>query len=397
MEPLYILSAKRTPIGNLQGTLSSLTAPELGAQAIKAAITAANISSNDIQEVLMGCVLPAGIGQAPARQSAIYGGIPDSVPATTINKMCGSGMKAIILAHDMIKAGSCRIALAGGMESMSNAPYLLNKARAGYRLGHSQLYDHMFLDGLEDAYEKGTLMGVFAEQCAEQFDLSREIQDEFAKTSLMRAKNATQQGYFAKEITPITFTLRQATQTIDKDENPDKANVEKIPSLKPAFKNNGTVTAANSSSISDGAAAVILANSDYVKQHHCQPIAKIIAHSTFAHAPAWFTTAPIDAIKQVLLKANWSIDEVDLFEINEAFAVVTLAAMKVLNLSHEKVNIYGGACALGHPIGATGARIIATLINALQQTGGRRGIASLCLGGGEATAIAIELCDDKGI
>lgn len=392
MEPIYILSAKRTPIGNLQGVFAPVTATTLGATAISGALKAAHVAPEQIQEVIMGCVLPAGLGQAPARQAAIHAAIPNTTPASTVNKMCGSGMKAAMFAHDLIKAGTCDIMVAGGMESMTHAPYLLTKARGGYRLGHDKIYDHMFLDGLEDAYDKGKLMGVFAEKCAEKFQFSREQQDVFAITSLTRAKQAAEQGYFKHEIVPVTYTLRKDTITIVKDENPEKAQIDKIPMLKPAFLEGGTVTAANSSSISDGAAALVLANEHYVKTHHCKPIAKIIGHSTAANAPEWFTTAPIEAIKTLLAKTDWTIDEIDLFEINEAFAVVTLAAIKALNLPIEKVNIYGGACALGHPIGATGARIIATLINALEQTGGKRGIASLCIGGGEATAIAIERC-----
>lgn len=392
MEPVYIVSAKRTPMGNLQGELSSLTAPELGAHAIQSAISSANLSSDSPEEVIMGCVLPAGQGQAPARQAAIAAGIPDSVGATTINKMCGSGMKAIMLANDLIKAGTHDIMLAGGMESMSNAPYLLKKARSGYRLGHGELYDHMFLDGLEDAYEKGTLMGVFAERCAAKFSFSREAQDAFAIESLKRAQEADKKGYFKKEFTPITLHTKKNTLIIDYDENPRKANIEKILTLKPAFDENGTVTAANASSISDGAAALVLASESFIKSNHLKPLAKIIGHSTFSCAPAWFTTAPIGAIESLLKQIHWQIEDVDLFEINEAFAVVTMAAMQALSIPHDKVNIYGGACALGHPIGASGARIVVTLLNALQATGGKKGIAALCIGGGEATALAVELC-----
>lgn len=393
MEPIYILGAKRTPLGNLQGVLSSVPTPELGAQAIKAAMQQAGVKTDMADEVIMGCVLPAGLGQAPARQASIYAGIPNSVGATTINKMCGSGMKSVMLAHDLIKAGTNNIMVAGGMENMSNAPYLLPKARAGYRLGHGQLLDHMFLDGLEDAYQKGSLMGVFAEACANKYGFTREQQDNFAMTSLQRAQDADNQGCSQREITPISFETRQGTQTIEHDENPRKANLDKIPKLKPAFAADGTITAANASSISDGAAALVLANESYTKQHSLKPLAKIIGHTTFAQEPAWFTTAPVGAIKTLLANINWQVEDVDLFEINEAFAVVTMAAMKELNIPHSKVNIYGGACALGHPVGASGARIIVTLINALQQTGGKKGIASLCIGGGEATAIAIELCE----
>lgn len=393
MEPIYILGAKRTPLGNLQGVFSSVPAPQLGAEAINAAMQQAGVKSDMADEVIMGCVLSAGLGQAPARQASIYAGIPNSVGATTINKMCGSGMKAVMLAHDLIKAGTNNIMVAGGMENMSQAPYLLPKARSGYRLGHGQLLDHMFLDGLEDAYQKGSLMGVFAEQCANKYDFTREQQDDFAITSLQRAQEADSKGYSQNEITPVSFAARKETQTIAYDENPRKVNLDKIPKLKPAFATDGTITAANASSISDGAAALVLANESSVTQHGLKPLAKIIGHSTFAQEPAWFTTAPVGAIKTLLAKINWKIEDVDLFEINEAFAVVTMAAMKELNIPHNKVNIYGGACAVGHPIGASGARIMVTLINALQQTGGKKGIASLCIGGGEATAIAIELCE----
>jgi len=393
MQPIYILGAKRTPLGNLQGALSSVSAPQLGATAIKAAMQQANITPDMAEEVIMGCVLQAGIGQAPARQASLAAEIPNNVGATTVNKMCGSGMKATMLAHDLIQSGTNDIMIAGGMESMSNAPYLLNKARSGYRLGHGQLFDHMFLDGLEDAYQKGNLMGVFADKCADKYQFSRQAQDEFAIASLQRAQTADEKGYFTNEIAAVSFETRDGEQTVAHDENPQKANAEKIPKLKPAFNKDGTVTAANASSISDGAAALVLASEDYVKQHQLKPIAKIIGHSTFAQAPEWFTTAPVGAIKKLLDQINWQITDVDLFEINEAFAVVTMAAMKDLNIPHKKVNIYGGACALGHPIGASGARILVTLINALQQTGGKKGIAALCIGGGEATAVAIEIIE----
>jgi len=392
MEPIYIVSAKRTPMGNLQGSLSTQTTTDLGAHAIQSTIDAAGITLDSPREIIMGCVLPAGLGQAPARQAAIKAGIPNHIGATTINKMCGSGMKAIMLAHDLIKAGTNNIMVAGGMESMTNAPYLLNKARSGYRLGHGELYDHMFLDGLEDAYDKGTLMGVFAERCATKYDFARKAQDDFAIESLQRAQVADEKGYFKKEFTPITITSRKETTTIDYDENPRKANLDKITTLRPAFDKQGTVTAANASSISDGAASLIIANENYIQQHHLKPIAKIIGHSTFSQAPEWFTTAPVGAMKLLLDKVNWQINDVDLFEINEAFAVVVMVAMKELSLPRDIVNIYGGACALGHPIGASGARIVVTLLNALQQTGGKKGIASLCIGGGEATALAIEMC-----
>ncbi|MAZ39552.1 MAG: acetyl-CoA C-acyltransferase [Legionellales bacterium] len=392
MEAIYILSAKRTPMAGLQGALSSYTAADLGAHAIEAALQSAKLKKVVPQEVIMGCVLTAGQGQAPARQAILKANLPQHVGATTINKMCGSGMKAVMLAHDLIQAGTNELMVAGGMESMSNAPYLLKKARSGYRLGHGELFDHMFLDGLEDAYEQGNLMGIFAERCAAKYAFTRESQDAFAMRSLQRAQEADEKGYFKKEISPIDYQVKNETYTLDYDETPRKVNADKIPKLRPAFSQDGTVTAANASSISDGAAALVLAGESYVKKHKLKPIAKITGHSSFAHAPDWFTTAPIHAIEKLLKKVGWHIGQVDLFEINEAFAVVTLAAMAALSIPHEKTNIFGGACALGHPIGASGARIIVTLINALQQTKGKKGLASLCIGGGEATAIAIELC-----
>lgn len=392
MKPIYIVGAKRTPMGNLLGNLSPVTAPQLGAAAIQAAVAQANLTGDKIQEVIMGCVLTAGQGQAPARQAAIYADIAQHVGATTINKMCGSGMKAAMLAHDLVQAGTNEVMVAGGMESMSNAPYLLKKARAGYRLGHGELFDHMFLDGLEDAYQPGALMGVFAEQCARHFHFTREQQDAFAIESLKRAQAAAASGALLAEITPVTYTVKQETISVVTDENPSKAKLEKIPQLKPSFAKNGTITPANASSISDGAAALVLADAAYVEKHQLQPLAKIIGHASFAQAPEWFTTAPIGAVKQLLHKINWQLDEVDLFEINEAFAVVTMAAMHELKIPHDKVNIYGGACAIGHPIGASGARIMVTLLNALRNTGGNKGIATLCIGGGEATALALELC-----
>ncbi|MBB72611.1 MAG: acetyl-CoA C-acyltransferase [Legionellales bacterium] len=390
-DAIVIVGYTRTPMGGLQGALSPLTATELGTAAICGAITKAELDPNDIDEVIMGCVLPAGQGQAPARQAALAAELPVSTGCTTINKMCGSGMKAVMLAHDLLLAGDNKVMLAGGFESMSNAPYLLDKARGGYRLGHGQLYDHMFLDGLEDAYDKGQLMGAFAEQCADKYNFSRETQDNFAITSLERAQKAIENGSFNDEITPVTVKTRKDTITVDTDEGPLNAKPEKIPQLKPAFKKDGTVTAANSSSISDGAAALVLMRESEAKQRGLTPIAKIIAHATQSQEPQWFTTAPVGAIKQVLAKSDWSIADVDLFEINEAFAVVTLAAMAELNLPHNKVNIHGGACALGHPIGASGARIIVTLLNALRQYKMRRGVAALCIGGGEATAMTVEL------
>ena len=389
-ESIVIVGAVRTPMGGFHGSLSSVSAPQLGAAAIAAALAQSGITGDTVQEVLMGCVLPAGLGQAPARQAALGGGLPKAVGCTTINKVCGSGMKATMLAHDLIRLGTHNMVVAGGMESMSNAPYLLPKARAGLRLGHGEVVDHMFFDGLEDAYDHGRLMGTFAEDCAARYAFTREAQDEFAIRSLNRARRANEDGTFAAETVPITVATRHGEQVVERDEQPFAARLDKIPSLKPAFRANGTVTAANSSSISDGAAALVLASLSRAEQAGATPRARILAHTTYAHEPAWFTTAPVYAIRALLDKLHWSATDVDLFEINEAFAVVTMAAMKELNLEADKVNVHGGACALGHPIGASGARIIVTLLNALEKTGGRRGIASLCIGGGEATAIAIE-------
>lgn len=388
---VVIVAAKRTPMGNMLGSLSSLTAPELGAVAHKAAIEQAGISPAEIEEVISGCVLQAGIGQAPARQAAIKAGIPDSTNATTINKMCGSGMKAVMLAHDLIKAGSANVILASGMESMSNAPYLLGKARSGYRLGHGELKDHMFLDGLEDAYERGTLMGVYAEATAEHFNFSRAQQDQFASRSLERALKAQQDNAFKDEIAEVHVIDRKGETVVSIDESPDASKLAKIPQLKAAFKKDGTVTAANSSSISDGAASLILMSAAQAKKRGLRPLARIVAHASHAQAPEWFTTAPVDAIRKVMDKAGWKNSDVDLFEINEAFAVVAMAAIKQLELDESKVNIHGGACALGHPIGASGARILVTLMHALQRQKKNRGVASLCIGGGEATAVAIEM------
>lgn len=388
---IVIVAARRTPMGAMLGTLSSLTAPELGSIAHQAALSQAGISPADIDEVITGCVLQAGIGQAPARQAAIKAGIPNSAGATTINKMCGSGMKAVMLAHDLIKVGSANVVLAGGIESMSNAPYLLGKARAGYRLGHGEIKDHMFLDGLEDAYEKGQLMGCFAESTASHFHLTREQQDEYAIQSMTRAIQATENAHFKEEIAPVTLTTRKGETIVNIDESPDSAKLSKIPQLKPAFKENGTVTAANSSSISDGAASLILMSAGNAEKRGVKPLARIVAHASHAQAPQWFTTAPVDAIRKVMNKAGWTQKDVDLYEINEAFAVVAMAAIIQLELNPEQVNIHGGACALGHPIGASGARILVTLIHALKQQGKKRGVASLCIGGGEATAIAIEM------
>ena len=388
---IVIVAAKRTPTGNMLGALSPLSAPELAAVAHRAAIKQSGINAADIQEVISGCVLSAGIGQAPARQASIAAGIPHSAGATTINKMCGSGMKAVMLAHDLILAGSADIILAGGMESMSNAPYLLPKARSGYRLGHGELKDHIFLDGLEDAYDRGKLMGCYAEDTASALHFTRAQQDQYAHESQVRALKAIEAGAFNNEIAPVNITTKKGEFIVHQDEGPDPAKLAKIPQLKPVFKADGTITPANSSSISDGAASLILMTAAEAKKRHLKPLARIVAHATFAQAPAWFTTAPIGAIQRVLTKADWQLEDVDLFEINEAFAVVSMAAIKELKLNPNKVNIHGGACALGHPIGASGARILVTLIYALKQQNKQKGIAALCIGGGEATAIAIEL------
>lgn len=388
---IVIVAAKRTPMGGMLGDLTSVSAPELGAVAHKAALEQAGLQGTDIDEVISGCVLQAGIGQAPARQAAIMADIPYSAGATTINKMCGSGMKAVMFAHDLLKAGSVKIALASGMESMTNAPYLLPKARPGYRLGHGEVKDHMFLDGLEDAYTKGQLMGCFAEATAEKYSFSREQQDEFAVRSMNRALDAQKAGAFDDEIAPVTFKTRKGDVTIDKDESPDASKLDKIGKLRPAFSKDGTVTAANSSSISDGAASLILMTRETAQKRGLTAIARIVSHSSHAQAPEWFTTAPVEAIKNVMTQAEWRKEDVDLFEINEAFAVVTMAAISDLELDMEKVNVNGGACALGHPIGASGARILVTLINALKKQQLKKGVAALCIGGGEATAMAIEL------
>ncbi|WP_345794082.1 acetyl-CoA C-acetyltransferase [Thauera sp. JM12B12] len=393
-DPVVIVSVARTPLGGFQGDLSSLTTPQLGAVAIKAAVERARLSPEQVQEVIMGCVLPAGLGQAPARQAALGAGLPLSAGCTTINKVCGSGMKATMLAHDLILAGSNEVMVAGGMESMSNAPYLLPKARAGYRLGHGQMFDHMFLDGLEDSYSrenKGRLMGTFAEDCASHFDFTREAQDAFAIASTTRAQAAINNGDFTWEVVPVTVSGRKGDVVVDKDEQPLKAQIDKIPGLKPAFKKDGTVTPANSSSISDGAAALVLMRKSTADKLGLKPVATIVGHATHAQEPQWFTTAPVGAMQKVLAKAGWHADDVDLWEINEAFAVVTMAAMHEMKLPHDKVNVNGGACSLGHPIGASGARILITLIGALRKRGLKRGVASLCIGGGEATAMAIEV------
>ncbi|MFT4649967.1 MAG: acetyl-CoA C-acetyltransferase [Polaribacter sp.] len=390
-EKIVITGIARTPLGGFQGALSDVSAPQLGAIAIAAAVARSQLAKDAIDEVIMGCVLSAGLGQAAARQASIGAGLALSTGATTINKMCGSGMKAVMLAHDLLLGGSNRIMVAGGLESMSNAPYLLPKARAGMRMGHSNVIDHMFFDGLEDAYDKGCLMGVFADNTADKYSFSREQQDNFAITSLKRAQAAIESGAFADEICPVVVKTRKGDVIIDTDEQPSKADLDKIPTLRAAFRSDGTVTAANSSSISDGAAALTLMSLTEADNRNVKPLAIIQGHSSFSHEPAWFTTAPVGAIKNLLNKLGWQVDEVDLFEINEAFAVVTMSAMHDLGLDHNKVNVNGGACALGHPIGASGARILVTLIAALQQRGLKKGIAALCIGGGEAVAIAVEI------
>jgi acetyl-CoA C-acetyltransferase len=377
-------------MGAFQGELKDFTAAELGAVAIRAALERAAVKSEDVDEVIMGCVLPAGQGQAPARQAALGAGLPLGTGCTTVNKMCGSGMKAAMLANDLLLAGTNQVMVAGGMESMTNAPYLLPKARAGYRMGHQQVLDHMFLDGLEDAYDKGRLMGTFAEDCAAKYGFTRQEQDAFSVASLQRAQKANNEGWFAWETAHVALKSGKGDRFVDKDEQPFKANFDKIPQLKPAFKKDGTVTAANSSSISDGAAALVLMRQSEAGRRGLQPLARIVAHTTHAQEPGWFTTAPVAAIRKLCDKTGWKPQEVDLYEINEAFAVVTLAAMKEHGLPHDKVNVHGGACALGHPIGASGARIVVTLLGALRKYGLRRGVASLCIGGGEATALAIE-------
>jgi len=391
-EQVVITGMARTPMGSFQGSLSSEKAPDLGSIAIKGAIKRANIKPEDIDDVVMGCVLPAGMGQAPARQAAIGAGIPNTSGATTINKMCGSGMRAAMIANDQLLAGSSLISLAGGIESMSNAPYILPKVRDGLRMGHGKVQDHMFIDGLEDAYEPGRLMGSYAEATAEAYQFTREEQDNFAIRSLKRAKKANEDGSFDEEMVPVTIKTRKGSIEITKDEQPFNADINKIPNLKPAFSKDGTVTAANSSSISDGAAALVMMTMQEAEKRNSKPLAKIVAHATNSHDPAWFTTAPIGAIQKVLDKSAWDIKDVGLFEINEAFAVVPMAAMKDLSISPDIVNVHGGACALGHPVGTSGARIMATLISAMHKYKVDKGIASLCIGGGEATAIALERC-----
>lgn len=389
-DPVVIVAGTRTPMGSFQGSLQAMTAPELGAVAIKSALGRTGIAAEEVAEVLMGCVLPAGQGQAPARQAARYGGLPDSVPCTTVNKMCGSGMKTVMMAYEALHARPKDVIIAGGLESMTNTPYILPKMRSGARLGHTQAYDHMFIDGLEDAYDKGRLMGTYAEDTAQHYQFTREQQDAYAIESLRRAKAANEDGSFANEMVPVAVKSRKGTVEVTRDEQPFSADPSKIPGLKPAFREGGTVTPANSSSISDGAAALILMRESEAKRRKLQPLARIVAQASHAQAPAWFTTAPIGAMKKVLEAAGWSAKDVGLYEINEAFAVVTMAAMRDLDLPHDKVNVHGGACALGHPVGASGARIIVTLINAMAKRGETKGIASLCIGGGEATAVAIE-------
>jgi acetyl-CoA C-acetyltransferase len=390
-DPVVIVGLARTPMGAFQGELKGFAAPELGAAAIRAAVERAKLKPEDVQEAIMGCVLPAGQGQAPARQAALGAGLPLAVGCTTVNKMCGSGMKAAMFAHDQLIAGSAEIIVAGGMESMTNAPYLLPKARGGLRMGHGQVIDHMFYDGLEDAYEKGRLMGSFAEECASKYSFSRASQDDFAITSLKRAQTANKDGSFAWEITPLAIKAGKDEKFIEMDEQPFKANLEKIPTLKPAFAREGTVTAANSSSISDGAAALVMMRRSVAEKRGLAPLAIVVGHSTHAQEPGLFTTAPVGAIRKLFEKTGWNTGNVDLYEINEAFAVVTMAAMKEHGLPHDKVNVHGGACALGHPIGASGARILVTLLGALRRRGLKRGVASLCIGGGEATAMAVEI------
>ena len=389
-DPIVIVAARRTPMGAFQGSLSAMSAPELSAVACAAAIADSGLQATDIGEVLLGCVLPAGLGQAPARQAALAAGIPTGTPCTTVNKVCGSGMKTTMMAHDLIVAGSGEIVLSGGMESMSNAPYLMPKARAGYRMGHQQVLDHMFFDGLQNPYD-GNMMGHFAQVTADKYGFTREQQDAFAIESVTRAQNATSNGAFAAEIAPVTVKTRKGENVVSEDEGPGSANIDKIPTLRPAFSKDGTVTAASSSSISDGAASLILMRSSAAEKRGIQPLARIAGHAGFAQEPEWFTTAPVHAVRALQEKLGWTANDVDLYEINEAFACVTMAAIHDLGLDHARVNVNGGACALGHPIGASGARIIVTLLHALRNRGGARGIASLCIGGGEAVAIGLEI------
>ena len=390
-DPIVIVSAARTPMGSFQSDFASLSAHDLGGAAIKAAVERAGISPEMVTEVLFGNCLMAGQGQAPARQAAFKGGLPKSAGAVTLSKMCGSGMRAAMFAHDMLVAGTHDVLVAGGMESMTNAPYLMLKGRSGYRMGHDRIFDHMMLDGLEDAYEPGRSMGTFGEDCAAKYNFSRAEQDHFATTSVQRAKSATESGAFAPEITPVTVKDRSGERVVSIDEGPGKVKLDKISSLKPAFKKDGTITAASSSSINDGAAAMVLMRESTAKKLGCKPLARIVSHATHAQEPEWFATAPVGATQKALAKAGWSVAEVDLWEVNEAFAVVPMALMKELGVSHDKVNVNGGACALGHPIGASGARIMVTLIHALKARGLKKGLATLCIGGGEGTAVALEL------
>ena len=390
-ESVVIVSAARTPMGSFQGDFSTLAAHDLGGAAIKAAVERAGIPADAVGEVLFGNCLMAGQGQAPARQAAFKGGLPKSAGAVTLSKMCGSGMKAAMFAHDMLLAGSHEVMVAGGMESMTNAPYLLLKGRGGYRMGHEKVYDHMMLDGLEDAYEAGRSMGTFGEECAAKYKFSREAQDAFATASVSRAKKATESGAFATEITPVTVKTRSGESVISTDEGPGKVKLDKIATLKPAFKKDGTITAASSSSINDGAAALVMMTESTARRLGCQPLARIVGHSTHAQEPNWFTTAPVGATQKLLARTGWKVADVDLWEVNEAFAVVPMALMEEMKISHDIVNVNGGACALGHPIGASGARIIVTLMHALKARGGKRGIATLCIGGGEGTAVALEM------
>jgi len=389
-DPIVIVGAKRTPMGAFQGALAGLSCPQLGAAAIRGALAQSGLAADAIDEAIMGCVLPAGQGQAPARQAALAAGLAESTPCTTVNKMCGSGMKAAMQAFDALSLGSAEQAIAGGMESMSNAPYLLPKARAGLRMGHARMLDHMFLDGLEDAYEPGRLMGTYAEECAEAFGFTREAQDDYAIASLTRARRAIDEGIFANEIVALDVPAGRETRRVEHDEQPHKANLERIPRLKPAFRDGGTVTAANSSSISDGAAALVLMRQREAERQGLTPLARIHGHAGHAMRPGDFPVAPIHAIRKLYERLGWTRDSVDLYEINEAFAVVAMAAMRDLDLDHERVNVHGGACALGHPIGASGARILVTLLNALAHHGMTRGVAAICIGGGEATAVGIE-------
>ncbi|HEY5754565.1 MAG TPA: acetyl-CoA C-acyltransferase [Steroidobacter sp.] len=389
-EPIYIVAARRTPIGAFQGALSALTAPQLGAAAVQAAIKDSGLSAEQIDETILGCVLMAGIGQAPGRQAALAGGVPQKVPATTINKMCGSGLKAVMMAADQIRAGSANVVLAGGIESMTNAPYLIPKARGGLRMGHSEILDHMFFDGLQSPFD-GKMMGTFAEATAAKYGFTRQQQDEFAAESVRRALAAVEGSNFNNEVAPVTVKDRKGERVVAKDETPFTCDISKIPSLKPAFAKDGTVTAASSSSISDGASALLIASASAVRQHNLKPLARIVGYTSHAQAPEWFTTAPVGAIQSLLAKTGWSAGDVDLYEINEAFAVVAMAAIKDVGLDHAKVNVNGGACALGHPIGATGARILTTLVHGLRNRNLKRGVASLCIGGGEATALAVEI------